>query len=66
MTAPVDLALLTPRQGRICHLITQGFTDLEISENLGIGRRTVEDHRRKIFHKFDVQNAVDLVRKIFA
>lgn len=66
MIALIDLDVLTPRQSRICHLITQGFTDLEIGENLGIGRRTVEDHRRKIFHKFDVQNAVDLVRKIFA
>lgn len=55
---------LTAKQKLICDLVAEGFSSKEIARELGIGSRTVEDHRRVIYGKLGVRNAVQLTRKI--
>jgi two-component system response regulator DctR len=55
---------LTFRQREISDFLARGWTNKEIANKLGIGRRTVEEHRAAIFDKLGVRNAVELTRKI--
>lgn len=54
---------LTAKQQQVCDLIAKGHSNKEIGDSLGISSRTVEEHRKAIFKKFEVRNAVELVRK---
>jgi len=44
--------------------VTMGWSSKEISREVGLSRRTVEDHRSEIFKKVGVRNAVELTRKM--
>ncbi len=55
---------LTPKQRRICDLLSLGQSSKEIANVLGISARTVEAHRGAIYRKMDVRNAVQLTRKL--
>ena len=52
---------LTPREVEILTRIARGFSTREVSEQLGISPRTVENHKRRIFAKLDVQNQAHAV-----
>jgi DNA-binding NarL/FixJ family response regulator len=52
------------RMQNVCDLVVRGETGKEIGRELGISPRTVEDHRRQIFRKYHVHNAVELTRKV--
>jgi DNA-binding NarL/FixJ family response regulator len=56
--------ILTGKQQRIADLIALGWSNKEISTELGLSARTIEDHREKIFRKMNVRNAVELCRKV--
>lgn len=62
--AAIVSAHLTVKQQKVCDLISRGLSNKEIAAQLGIGARTVEVHRVRIFRKMGVRNAVELVRKI--
>ena len=51
---------LSPRQKQIAMLIAEGKTNREIAETLGIEVNTVDNHRRGIYAKLSVRNAVEL------
>ena len=51
---------LSPRQAEIATLIAEGLTNAEIAERLGINVSTVDNHRRLIYTKLNVRNAVEL------
>lgn len=51
---------LSPRQKQIAMLIAEGKTNREIAETLGIEVNTVDNHRRGIYAKLSVSNAVEL------
>lgn len=55
---------LTPRQIKVCELVAKGYTGKEIGHALGIGHRTVEDHKGAAMEKLGVRNAVELTRKV--
>jgi two-component system response regulator DctR len=55
---------LTVRQREISDLLAKGWNNKEIANKLGIGRRTVEDHRAAIYDKLGVRNVVELTRKM--
>jgi DNA-binding NarL/FixJ family response regulator len=57
-------AALTVKQRTICDMIALGWSNKEIANSLGLGVRTVEDHRAVIFGKMGVRNAVELTRKV--
>ncbi|HUP72461.1 MAG TPA: response regulator transcription factor [Acidimicrobiales bacterium] len=59
--APAPMTTLTPREAEILHCIAAGLPASEVSEHLGISRKTVEGHKRRIFTKLGVQNQAHAV-----
>jgi len=58
------MVALTSKQQQVCDLVARGFSNKEIARKLGIGVRTIEGHRKCIYDKMGVRNAVELVRKL--
>lgn len=56
------LALLTPRERSVIRLVVEGKSSREISQELGISIRTVENHRTRIMEKLHVESTVELVK----
>ena len=59
--APAPAASLTPRQLDVLRLVGSGFTTREISEQLLISPKTVENHKQRIFERLDVHNQAHAV-----
>jgi len=55
---------LTRAELKVLRLIVDGKSNKEIARILRRSVRTVEDHRSHIMHKLDVDNVVDLVKKV--
>ena len=56
-----DRSALTGRELEVLRLIGAGRTTKQISAGLGISQRTVENHKRRIFAKLDVQSQAHAV-----
>lgn len=52
---------LTKRESEIAQLVSRGLTSRRIAEDLGIGQRTVETHRRNILEKMEVSSVAELI-----
>jgi two-component system response regulator DctR len=57
---PSRLAVLSAREREVLDLILAGNMNKVIGDKLGISTRTVEVHRKHIFHKTHVRNAIEL------
>ena len=53
--------VLTPRELTILNLVGAGFTSREISSQLTISHKTVENHKQRIFAKLGAQNQAHAV-----
>ena len=53
---------LTVRERQVAKRVVRGWENTVIGEALGISPRTVEEHRAKVFRKFGVHGAIELVR----
>jgi FixJ family two-component response regulator len=58
--------LLTKKELNVLRLILQGRSNREMAEILHRSIRTIEDHRRRIMRKLDVNSVVDLVKRAAA
>jgi DNA-binding NarL/FixJ family response regulator len=58
-----DLLVLSAREIQVINLIADGKTSREIGPELCLSPRTVERYREEIFHKLQVKNAAQAVRK---
>jgi two-component system CheB/CheR fusion protein len=56
---------LTTRQQEIRDLVARGLTSKQVAAQLGISRRTVEDHKAEIYRKMGVSNVVEMMRALF-
>ena len=54
---------LTEREKEIIQLIIMEFTTFDIAKELQLSVNTVENHRKNIFHKFNVKNVAGMVRE---
>lgn len=54
--------VLSPRELQIVELVSAGLTNQEISEELDISKRTVDNHVSNVLNKTDTGNRVALVR----
>lgn len=54
---------LSKKELTILRLILQGRSSRDIANILHRSIRTIEDHRRHLMHKLDVDNVVDLVKR---
>ena len=53
---------ITRREMDVLRLIVQGFTSNQIALELSVSENTVETHRKNLFAKCQVKNAVELFR----
>jgi DNA-binding NarL/FixJ family response regulator len=53
--------VMTPRELTILNLVGAGFTSREISAQLAISHKTVENHKQRVFGKLGVQNQAHAV-----
>jgi len=53
---------LTTREREVFHLVAQGYSNNEVSEQLSISSRTVEIHRANLMRKLKLHNQTDLIR----
>jgi len=60
-TRPTAPDSLTPREVEILRLIAAGKITREISAEIGVTVKTVENHKQRIFRKLDVQNQAHAV-----
>lgn len=58
------LEALSPREKDVMNLLIKGKSNKEISNTLHIKHSTVSTHKLRIFQKMDVENNVELLRKI--
>lgn len=58
--APGEKALLTPREGEIVLLVTQGYRNKEIADKLSISEQTVKNHLQNIYDKLGVSDRLEL------
>jgi two-component system response regulator DctR len=63
-TIAARMATLTDREREIMALLIEGKTNKEVSLALGVSVPTVDKHRWKVLEKMDVQNTVELVRRV--
>lgn len=54
-------SVLSSRETDVLNLVGAGHTTQEIAERLTISRKTVENHKQRIFTKLDVQNQAHAV-----
>lgn len=64
-TDQADAIRLTPRERQVCEAVCLGLQNREIAMKFGCSHRTIEDHRAAIFRKYEVHNAVELVRAVY-
>ncbi|MFA8343211.1 MAG: response regulator [Rhodothermaceae bacterium] len=53
---------LTYRERQVLKLIAQGFQNAEIAGSLDLSVRTIEEHRRRIRRKYDLNGANELIK----
>lgn len=63
--AKAEASILTQREIQIVELISQEFTNEDISFELGLSKRTVDNHRQNILNKLRLKNTAGLVRYAF-
>jgi DNA-binding CsgD family transcriptional regulator len=54
---------LSPRQIQILSLISEGLSDKEIAQRLGMSARTVDSHTRRLYEKHAVHSRAAIVAK---
>lgn len=58
---PAPCGVLTAREIEVLGFVGKGITSKEISDLLGISRKTVENHKQRTFQKLGVQNQAHAV-----
>lgn len=53
---------ISQRELEVLHLISEGYTNLEIAEKLFLSKRTVEGHRQNLIDKTGVKNSASLIK----
>lgn len=55
--APASVQLLTPRESEICLFLSDGLNGTQIADELGIMRTTLDNHKKNIAEKLQIQTA---------
>ncbi|MFM1891072.1 MAG: hypothetical protein RLZ44_149 [Pseudomonadota bacterium] len=56
------LAQLTPREHEVMQMVTEGRSNKEIANSLGVSAKTVEAHRARVMEKMQAGSLAELVR----
>jgi len=60
------LAVLTPRERQVFELVARGVTHREIAEQLGIGKKSVDTYRARLYQKLGINSRAELVEVAIA
>ena len=60
------LAHLTPREHEVMDMVTNGKSNKEIANQLGVSTKTVEAHRARVMEKMEASSLAELVRMVMA
>lgn len=60
------LANLTPREHEVMQMVTEGKSNKEIANTLGVSAKTVEAHRARVMEKMQAGSLAELVRMAIA
>lgn len=60
------LANLTPREHEVMEMVTDGRSNKEIAQTLGVSSKTVEAHRSRVMEKMLADSLADLVKMAVA
>jgi DNA-binding NarL/FixJ family response regulator len=55
-------SILTARESEVLKLVAEGYTNQQIADMLGLGRKTVDTHRTNIMRKLDLHDVTALVK----
>lgn len=55
------LSMLTPRERQVFELVARGVTHREIAEQLGIGKKSVDTYRARLYQKLGINSRAELV-----
>ncbi|HEY6876776.1 MAG TPA: response regulator transcription factor [Polyangiales bacterium] len=55
------LSVLTPRERQVFELVARGVTHREIAEQLGIGKKSVDTYRARLYQKLSINSRAELV-----
>jgi DNA-binding NarL/FixJ family response regulator len=55
------LSVLTPRERQVFELVARGVTHREIAEQLGIGKKSVDTYRARLYQKLGISSRAELV-----
>lgn len=58
----IDLSGMTKREMEIAALVAEGFKTSDIARRLGIGMKTVEQHKTRLMAKYDLRSIVDITK----
>jgi RNA polymerase sigma factor (sigma-70 family) len=57
---------LTPREREVMDMVTQGQSNKEIANTLGVSAKTIEAHRARVMEKMQAGSLAELVRMALA
>lgn len=60
------LAHLTPREHEVMEMVTEGKSNKEIANTLGVSAKTIEAHRARVMEKMQAGSLAELVRMVLA
>ena len=60
------MAHLTPREHEVMLMVTEGKSNKEIANSLGVSAKTIEAHRARVMEKMQAGSLAELVRMVIA
>jgi RNA polymerase sigma factor (sigma-70 family) len=60
------LSNLTPREHEVMAMVTEGRSNKEIANALGVSAKTIEAHRARVMEKMQAGSLAELVRMVLA
>ncbi|MBB3233561.1 PAS and helix-turn-helix domain-containing protein [Phyllobacterium endophyticum] len=56
-----NASLISDRQRQVLTLVSQGKTNAQIAEEIGLSKRTIEAHRARIMRAYSLRNSAELI-----
>lgn len=60
-TVTGNASLISDRQKQVLTLVSQGKTNAQIAEEIGLSKRTIEAHRARLMHAYRLRNSAELI-----
>ena len=58
---PGNASLISDRQKQVLTLVSQGKTNAQIAQEIGLSKHTVEAHRARLMRTYGLRNSAELI-----